>query len=193
MEGGREGGREWSGEGEEKTGIRAKKSYQTRSDRVEGNGKKRGGRKKKGKRGCEVDIEVSGELKNNFQVWVLLRRTPHSRHTQIFMTCRCMPLTSSTLIFSFALTSYNSTPIWSANLRASSVWTTFFSGQSFLVPTEVQDVCEGHRIYRHRWGVTYVQGQPVEKTHSYWVLSFPFAIVNHSTWEMLFWPEVSLF
>ena len=101
-----------------------------------------------------------------------ITKTPHSRHTQIFMTCRCMPLTSSTLIFSFALTSYNSMPIWSANLRASSVWTTFFSGQLFLVPTEVQDVCEGQGMYRHRRGVTYVQGQPVEKTHSYWVLSF---------------------
>ena len=40
-------------------------------------------------------------------------------------------------MFSFALVSYKSIPICSENLCASSVCTTFFSGQSFLLPTVV--------------------------------------------------------
>ena len=50
-------------------------------------------------------------------------------------------LTSSTLMFSFALVSYKSIPICSENFCASSVCTTFFSGQSFLLPTMCDSVC----------------------------------------------------
>ena len=144
-----EGGSEGVKRGRQKKEAKSEREEndETRSERVrrkwkekEGGGE--GGREKVVKRRCE--IEVSDELKNSYFQFpnMGIARSAHSQHAHKFSRqVAAVPLTSSTLMFSFALVSYNSMPIWSANIRASSVWTTFFSGQSFLFPTEVQERC----------------------------------------------------
>ena len=49
--------------------------------------------------------------------------------------------TSSTLMFSLALVSNRSMPIWLANCCASSVRTTLLTGSSFLLPTTDKHAC----------------------------------------------------
>ena len=155
-EGWREGGSE-EGKAKERGKNRRRKSEReandaTRSEREEMMRQEVRGweEKRRERRGWERESREES-VWDRSQQWVEKLLLPISKygyyHTYDMyrnfhnMSLYALALTSSTLMFSFALVSYNSMPSWSANFWASSVWTTFFSGQSFLFPTEVQERC----------------------------------------------------
>ncbi len=107
--------------------------------------------------------------------------------------CAMIGLTSSTLIFSLALVSYNWIPICSANLCASCVKTTFLSGSSSLFPTasHIQNSV-GNCRWTKKWSSISISPSFVRRSHCSMVFGFCVKAKFRSSCQSASWTMLGL-